>query len=387
MSRAPAVVRLNAGPAVTVDAQAVLQALLAAVVVVDQADRIVLVNASAEQMLGASAAGLCGEALSDVLAADGAVVSLAGQARQQGGPLSEYGVVLESPRIGRTLVNVHASPLAEAAGHVAISLTPWSVADRIARQTSHQGSARSLSAMAALLAHEVKNPLSGIRGAAQLLAGEVAAPAEPLTRLIRDEVDRICRLLDRMEAFSNGPPQPSQPVNIHEVLNRVRQIAEPGFGRRVQFVERYDPSLPPVAGHFDLLIQAFLNLVKNACEAIDEAATEGGRVILGTAYRHGLKLAQPGREGRQHLPIMVTIEDNGAGIAEHIRPYLFDPFVSGKSNGTGLGLAMVAKAIGEHGGTVDCETQARRTVFRVMLAAADEAGAEPARASERPHQP
>jgi two-component system nitrogen regulation sensor histidine kinase GlnL len=218
--------------------------------------------------------------------------------------------------------------------------------------------------MAAMLAHEVKNPLSGIRGAAQLLEQDVDAAGRELTQLICDETDRIVALVDRMEAFSEHAQVSRDDVNIHEVLDRVRKIAQSGFARHVRVTEEYDPSLPPVPGDRDLLLQVFLNLVKNAAEA---APAVGGEIVLATAYRHGLRLAAPGVDGRRHLPLMVSVSDNGSGIPDDLKAHLFDPFVTTKRNGTGLGLALVAKVIGDHGGVIEFDSQPRRTVFRVFL--------------------
>jgi len=232
------------------------------------------------------------------------------------------------------------------------------------RHLNHRNAARSITAMAAMLAHEVKNPLSGIRGAAQLLEQDADPAARELTQLICDETDRIVALVDRMEAFSDHRPVEREAVNIHEVLERVRKAAQSGFARHVRVVEEYDPSLPPVHGNHDLLVQVFLNLVKNAAEAVHNS---DGEIILTTAYRHGLRLTRPGGEGRQHLPLVVAVTDNGGGIPEDLRPYLFEPFVTTKRKGTGLGLAIVAKVIGDHGGVIEFESQPRRTVFRVFL--------------------
>jgi len=167
-----------------------------------------------------------------------------------------------------------------------------------------------------------------------------------------------------MEAFADHRPITGEAFNIHEVLERVRKVAQPGFARHVRFVEEYDPSLPPVYGDRDLLVQVFLNLVKNAAEAVPNA---DGEIILTTAYRQGLRLAGPGGGGLRRLPLMVSVTDNGSGIPEDLRPHLFDPFVTTKQHGTGLGLALVAKVIGDHGGVIEFDSQPRRTVFRVFL--------------------
>jgi two-component system nitrogen regulation sensor histidine kinase GlnL len=218
--------------------------------------------------------------------------------------------------------------------------------------------------MAAMLAHEVKNPLSGIRGAAQLLEQDADEAGRELTQLICDETDRIVALVNRMEAFSEHTTISRGEVNIHEVLDRVRKVAQSGFARHTAIREEYDPSLPPVHGDRDLLLQVLLNLVKNAAEAVP---ANGGEIVLTTAYRHGLRFAAPGGDGRRHLPLMVSVADNGAGIPEDLMPHLFDPFVTTKRNGTGLGLALVAKVIGDHGGVIEFDSQPRRTVFRVFL--------------------
>jgi two-component system nitrogen regulation sensor histidine kinase GlnL len=239
-----------------------------------------------------------------------------------------------------------------------------SAARALDRQLAFRGAARSVSGMAAILAHEVKNPLSGIRGAAQLLEQYCAPDDRVLAQLIRDEADRICALVDRMEIFSEQLPLEPGAVNIHAVLEHVRRIAAAGFGSHVRFVENYDPSLPPVLGNRDQLIQVFLNLVKNAAEAVP---AEGGEIVLGTAFQHGVRLAVPGSESRVHLPLMITVQDNGGGIPKDLHEHLFDPFVTTKTTGTGLGLALVAKIVGDHGGVIEFDSQPRRTIFRVML--------------------
>ena len=351
-------------PRIEVDAGAVLDALAAAVVVVGGDGCVLYVNAAAEQFFGAGAQQLRGRRLSGLLPADSPLFALMAQARRSGGTVSEYGMTLDTPRIGTHALNVQATVPGDEADRVVLVLQERSLADRIERQLSLSGATRSLSAMAAMLAHEVKNPLSGIRGAAQLLEQTAAAEDRTLTALIRDEADRICALIDRMEEFSDSGPLPRRQVNVHRILDRVRRLAENGFGRHVRFVEAYDPSLPPVLGNHDQLVQVFLNLVKNAAEAVPAT---GAEIVLATAYRHDVRLTVPGSGTRVPLPLEISIRDNGEGIAEDMKGHLFDPFVTTKPKGSGLGLALVAKIVGDHGGVIEFDSRPRRTTFRVRL--------------------
>jgi two-component system nitrogen regulation sensor histidine kinase GlnL len=356
--------RTTGKPLAVVDGDLVLNALSSAVVVVDQETVILAVNNAAEQLLCGSANSLRGVRLDHLLPKDNPLFSLIAQARVGNHSVAEYDLSLVSPRIGQHIVNAQAAPVSEMANVVVVSLQERSVAAKIDQQLSHRGAARSVGALAAMLAHEVKNPLAGIRGAAQLLEESVRVEDRPLTRLIRDEADRVCSLVDRMEVFAGGGPLQREGVNIHEVLNRVRTLAENSFGRHLRFTEVYDPSLPLVYGNHDQLVQVFLNLIKNAAEACPE---QGGEVTISTAYWHGVRFAVAGSHTRMHLPLMISIQDNGKGIPDDLKPHLFEPFVTSKPKGTGLGLALVAKIIGDHGGVIEFDSEPRRTLFRVML--------------------
>lgn len=349
---------------VDIDPDFILGALAAVVVAVDETFTILYVNNAGEQFFQNSAGHLRGQRLDHLVPTDSPLFSLIRQALTAGGPVVEYQITLVSPRIGHHVVNAQASPLPEIAGAVVVSMQERSLAAKIDRQLTHRGAARSVGAMAAMLAHEVKNPLAGIRGAAQLLEQSARPEDRALTRLIRDETDRVCSLVDRMEVFSDGGPMQREAVNIHEVLVRVRALAENSFGRHLRVHEYFDPSLPPVHGNRDQLVQVFLNLVKNAAEA---APTDGGELVISTAFWHGVRFAVSGNHARMQLPLMVSIQDNGEGIPEDLKPHLFEPFVTSKPKGSGLGLALVAKIIDDHGGVIEFESEPKRTVFRVML--------------------
>lgn len=349
----------------TLDAALVLGSIPNPILVLGPQGVIAYVNPAAEQFFDSGSAMLCRQNIRDIVPFGSPILQLVGQVQRDRYTVSEYDVDLGSPRIGERLVDVQVSPVPELPDHVILRLDERSMAAKIDRQLTYRGAARSVTGMAAVLAHEVKNPLSGIRGAAQLLEGSVSVADRELTRLICDETDRICALVDGMEVFSDKRPIERGPVNIHQVLEHVRKVAQAGFGKNVRFIERYDPSLPPVFGNRDQLVQVFLNLVKNAVEAI--GGDPGGEIMLTTAYRHGVRLAVRGSRDRIHLPLEVTVQDNGPGVSEDIRPYLFDPFVTTKSHGSGLGLALVAKIIGDHGGVIECDSRPRRTVFSARL--------------------
>jgi len=352
-----------AGP----EAASVLSSLPVPVIVLDRDDRFRFVNQAAEAFLGISIAQLAQLALPDLLPRDNPLFSLAAQVRMHDVTVSDHDLTLESPRLARRGVAVQGSPLDGEPGSVVLVIQDASTARALDRQLTFRSAARSVSGMASMLAHEVKNPLSGIRGAAQLLEQNASEADRELTQLICDEADRIRAMVDRMDVFDERPIE-RRAVNIHQVLEHVRRLAQSGFARHHRITELYDPSLPPVWGNRDQLIQVVLNLVKNAAEA---TPAQGGEITLSTAYQHGLRLARG--DGRVHLPLLVTVRDNGPGIPEDIRGHLFDPFVSsGKPGGEGLGLALVAKVVGDHGGLVEVESRPGRTEFRLHLPLAPE---------------
>ena len=352
-------------PAAPPDAAVMLGALPVPVLLVDGQNRFLFANHAAEQFLGLSMQQLSHMGMADLLPADHPLFALVGQVRQHGITIADHDLSLESPRLRKQAIAVQATPLNEHPDAVLLTLQDASAARALDRQTIFRSAARSVSGMAAVLAHEVKNPLSGIRGAAQLLEGSVGESDRELAVLIRDEADRIRDLVDRMEVFGEKPIE-RRAVNIHRVLEHVRRLAQSGFAAHLRFHEAYDPSLPPVLANRDQLIQVLLNLVKNAAEAVT-AMDIDGEITLTTAYRHGVRLTVPGSTQRVHLPLVVTVRDNGAGIGDDIRPHLFKPFVTSKPSGSGLGLALVAKIVADHGGLIEVESRPGRTEFTLHL--------------------
>ncbi len=349
------------------DAANVLNALAQPLITVDAQGMVIDVNVAAETFFDMGRGALLRSSLTELIPFDSPVLALVAEALTNRSTVNGYKIDISTPRVGnRNDVDVFIAPLPQTGDAVAIMLQERAIAEKIDRQLTHRSAARSITALGLMLAHEIKNPLSGIRGAAQLLEASVSDEDRALTRLICDETDRIVKLVDRVQSFADSTPGQWESLNIHAVLDHVKRLAQAGFGRHIRFSEIYDPSLPHVFGSRDQLIQVFLNLVKNAAEAIGKDSIDG-EIIVTTAYRPGVRLRTTPSAEPVALPLEICIRDNGPGIAPEVLGNLFDPFVTTKSQGSGLGLALVAKLIGDHGGIIECELHSRRTTFRVLM--------------------
>ncbi|MTH77181.1 two-component system sensor histidine kinase NtrB [Paracoccus aestuariivivens] len=264
--------------------------------------------------------------------------------------------------------SIYAGPVPSPAGGIVFLITPGENSSRLGQGRAVRSAARSAIGMSEMLAHEIKNPLAGIRGAAQLIGMNLAPEDRDLADLIVVESRRIVELLDQVERFGDTSGAKLTEVNIHDVLERVRRSAMVGFGKALKIVPDYDPSLPPALADNDQLVQVCLNLVKNAAEAIHRDGRETGVIRIRSFYDGTLRMAPTEAEphGRS-LPLQIEIEDDGPGIPESIADQVFEPFVSGRENGTGLGLALVSKIITDHGAWITLDSRPGRTIFRLSL--------------------
>lgn len=345
----------------------ILNAIPQPIICVNEGSLVEQVNYAAEQFFLKSEKILLGKPLKNLLGSDSPILALVDDARRYSASYSDYDVSLTLRAGQETRVDVQINAVVDAPGSVVIIFDQRTMASQISRQLATQNAARAASSVATMLAHEIKNPLSGIRGAAQLIEESLPPDEIALAQLIVKETDRIVTLVDQMEVFSDDRPLSHQPQNIHHVLDHVLAVARNGFAADLTVDAAFDPSLPSIDGNWNQLVQAFLNLLKNASEAAPKA---NGFVKVKTAYSHGTRMRLPGQDKAVDLPIEINICDNGPGISDDIRETIFDPFVSSKTNGKGLGLALVSKLVNAHGGFVGCAREGGQTVFRVLLPAA-----------------
>lgn len=344
------------------DYEAIWGAMPSPAFLLDADNRIIAANNAAEHFAQMSLRQIENHPLTEFVGASSALADVLGQARRGAISVARYDVEVSWADRARALCNVQAARLDEQ-GALLVLIHLRGMAEKMDRSLAHRSAARSVTAMAAMLGHEIRNPLAGISGAAQLLAMNLQGDDRELAELIDTETKRIGALVNMVEDFGDLRPAPRSAVNVHDVLDRAKRAAQAGFARHLRFVEDYDPSLPFVSGAQDQLLQVLQNLLKNAAEAIGAGS---GTITLRTAFRPGVKLAMPGGR-RESLPIELTVADTGPGIPDDLRDDIFDAFVTTKANGTGLGLSLVSKIIADHGGVVECVTSPEGTKFMILL--------------------
>ncbi len=328
-------------------------------------NRIAEVNPAGEIFLNASSRTLMGQPAFDRLSIDAPMDEALARARANQSPLFINDVDVTTGERPPVQCNLQVAPMHDNPQVILLIISPRDIADRLGRSMHVKSAAKSAIGMAEMLAHEIKNPLAGISGAAQLLAMNLSPEDRELSDLIVEETRRIVKLLEQVEQFGNVRPPELRPVNIHDALDRARKSAMVGFAAHMQIVEDYDPSLPPTYADPDQLMQVFLNLIKNAAEACQRAGA-GGTIRLRTFYDLSLRLRR--RDGTPAaLPLQIEVVDDGPGIPPDLAGEIFEPFVSGRENGTGLGLALVSKIISDHEGWISVDSVPGRTVFRVSL--------------------
>lgn len=345
----------------------------------DPGDIIAEVNPAAELFLNLSSRALRGQPVFDTLAIDAPLEDAFQRVRTDQSSLFINTADVGSGDRPPVQCNIQIAPMIGMPGFVLVIMEPRQIAARLGRAHSVKTAAKSAIGMSEMLAHEIKNPLAGITGAAQLLSMNLSGEDQEMTDLIVAETRRILALLEQVEQFGNLRPPERREVNIHDLLDRARRTAEVGFAANMSVREDYDPSLPPTFVDGDQMLQVFQNLLKNAAQA---AGPEGGKIVIRTFYDMSLRLRR--KDGTATLPLQVEIIDDGPGLPPEIAADVFEPFVSGRENGTGLGLALVSKIVSDHDGWISVDSTPGRTVFRISLPMAKKtSGDEPATTTQK----
>ena len=336
------------------------------IVLLDRDDSFIWLNHAGEQFFKSSLSILSGTRLDRLIPKDSQIFSLIRRARQSGTSVEDKAITFVGPRIGLRGASIQLVqfPLSDFDKPVILmTLQERTGAEQLATQQNFKGAALSMSRMSALLAHEIKNPLAGIKGAAQLLEMELPEAHHELSHMIVSETDRITSLLQRIENLSADAPVRFETVNIHEVLDHCLKITSASFGRHLEIKRSYDPSLPDIQADREMLVQCFINLFKNASEATEE----GDSLSLQTSYSLTRYVTTETSRKLIHLPLQIAIKDSGKGVSDDLQAHIFEPFVSNKVGGSGLGLAMVASVMADHGGAIAMHSSPQGSCFTLNL--------------------
>lgn len=340
----------------------ILENLATAIILFDREQHIQYMNPAAEALFTVSARKMLGRDIGSVLrCSGGAIQEHLEAALKTSQPLTEREIVLRLADGREVTVDCTMLPLTDSEGKPATLIEIQQVDRhvRISREEQLMSQHQATWELIRGLAHEIKNPLGGLRGAAQLLEGELDDEGlKEYTRVIIDEADRLQALVDRMLGPSRVAP--SQQINIHQVLERVRSLVQAEAGERITITRDYDPSIPELSADPDQLIQAVLNLVRNAARALGES---GGQITLRSRVQRQFTIGN----ASHRLVAQLDVIDNGPGIPAAIQEKIFFPMVSGESGGTGLGLTIAQSLIARHGGLIECHSRPGETVFTVYL--------------------
>ena len=342
---------------------AVLDALPYPVIILDNNNYFVWLNHVGETFFNSSLAIIIGASAEEYFNSDSVLFKMISRVKQTASSLSEHSVTLSLPRLKDTIVNIQVGPFYSNNEFIVISLQKNTLEQVTKSRTHFKGAALSMSKVTALLAHEIRNPLAGIKGAAQLLELELGQENQELSKLIVTETDRIIKLLERIEKLSTDKPLQLEHINIHEVLDHCLMVSGSSFGRHLIYKRDFDPSLPLIFADRDLLIQLFLNLFKNA----SEATKKNDFLFVKTSYALSTPHSASNQHGLNQLPLQIDVIDTGSGISPELQGYVFEPFISSKLNGSGLGLALVASVVSEHGGAIEVRSGAGETHFKINL--------------------
>ena len=330
----------------------ILNELRTPVFLVNNDNNIVYLNAIGEEFFGHSSNLIIGNSLYNLIPKDSPVSNLLTRVRKFKHGLTEESLDFSNINFPDRKVRAHIVPLSFDNNHIMIQLSELTVSEMFQSQRINTKISKSFSCMIDMLMHELKNPLAGIKGASQLIESDLNSDknVKELTTLINVESDRIVSLLNRMEQINNNNVTDDyQFLNVHEVLNHCKQVAQNSFGSNIQFIESFDPSLPDFFANEDLLIQILLNILKNSCEA----SLDNGKIKIKTSFNSDKKISFSHEEIPISLPLQLEFIDYGEGISKNLLPNIFDPFVSSKKDGKGLGLSIVASGLNDMGAVID----------------------------------
>ena len=340
----------------------ILNELRTPVFLVNKNNDVVYINSIGEEFFGHSANLIIGFSIYNLIPEDSPVSILLKRVRKSKQGLTEESLDFSNINFPNRKVRAHIVPLSFDSNQIIFQLSELTVSEMFQSQRINSKISKSFSSMVDMLMHELKNPLAGIKGASQLIESDLNSDknVKELTSLINIESDRIVSLLNRMEQINNNDVIKDQEfLNVHEILNHCKRVAQNSFGSNIKYIESFDPSLPHIFANKDILIQIFLNLLKNACEA----ASNTSKIKIKTSFNSDKKISFSHEEIPSSLPLQIEIIDYGTGITKSLLPNIFDPFISSKKEGKGLGLSIVASGLNDMGAVIDVMSSPGLTNF------------------------